>query len=55
MHATHTLLDRMNPQARFRDRADDYARYRPSYPLVAIDPLFAELTLPSIITERSFT
>lgn len=30
-------LYQMNPQSRFSDRAEDYAKYRPSYPSEAID------------------
>ena len=30
-------LHQMNPQSRFSNRAEDYARYRPSYPSEAID------------------
>lgn len=30
-------LHQMNPLARFSDRAEDYAKYRPSYPFEAID------------------
>lgn len=32
-------LHQMNPQTRFSDRAEDYAKYRPSYPAAAIDTL----------------
>ena len=30
-------LHQMNPKSRFSDRAEDYAKYRPSYPIEAID------------------
>lgn len=30
-------IHQMNPQSRFSDRAEDYAKYRPSYPSEAID------------------
>jgi SAM-dependent methyltransferase len=36
-----------NPTRRFSDRADDYARYRPSYPTAAIDAILAGLPPPS--------
>ncbi|MCU0527616.1 MAG: methyltransferase domain-containing protein [Elainella sp. Prado103] len=34
-----TPLYTHNPQQRFSDRADDYAKYRPSYPAAAIDQI----------------
>lgn len=34
-----TPLYAMNPQARFSDRAGDYAKYRPGYPAAAIDSI----------------
>jgi SAM-dependent methyltransferase len=37
----------MNPQDRFSDRAADYAKYRPSYPAVAIDSILEGLDNPS--------
>ncbi|UFP96659.1 class I SAM-dependent methyltransferase [Gloeobacter morelensis] len=39
-------LHRLQPLERFSDRADDYARYRPSYPAAALDAIFAGLTTP---------
>ena len=36
-------LHQMNPQSRFSSRAEDYAKYRPSYPDGVIDRLIAEL------------
>lgn len=36
-------LHQMNPRSRFTSRADDYAKYRPSYPDGVIDRLVAEL------------
>jgi SAM-dependent methyltransferase len=36
--------------ARFDSRADDYARYRPSYPAEAIDAILAGLGKPSALT-----
>lgn len=36
-----------NPTRRFSDRAEDYARYRPSYPAAAIDAILAGLAPPS--------
>jgi hypothetical protein len=36
-------LYQMNPQGRFSDRAQDYAKYRPSYPSEAINCILAEL------------
>ena len=38
----------MNPQGRFRDRADDYAKYRPSYPVEAIDCILEGLGEPEV-------
>ena len=37
------LLHQMNPQSRFTNRAEDYAKYRPSYPSAVIDRIVAEL------------
>lgn len=34
----------MNPLSRFADRADDYAKYRPSYPAATIDTILEGLT-----------
>ena len=39
-------LHQMNPQERFSDRAEDYAKYRPSYPEVAIDCILNGLDKP---------
>lgn len=36
-------LHTMNPQSRFSDRAENYAKYRPSYPPAAIDRVLAGL------------
>lgn len=36
-------LHNLNPQDRFTSRADDYAKYRPSYPTAMIDFIVAEL------------
>ena len=41
------MLHTMNPQDRFSDRAADYAKYRPSYPAVAIDSILEGLDNPS--------
>ncbi len=40
-------LYQMNPQERFSDRAEDYAKYRPSYPSKAIDCILEGLGAPS--------
>ncbi|MBW4698823.1 MAG: class I SAM-dependent methyltransferase [Aphanocapsa lilacina HA4352-LM1] len=39
-------LHRLQPLERFSDRADDYARYRPSYPAAALDAIFKGLATP---------
>lgn len=39
-----------NPLDRFSNRADDYARYRPSYPATAIDAILAGLGEPTGLT-----
>jgi SAM-dependent methyltransferase len=39
----------VNPTGRFSNRADDYARYRPSYPAAAIDALIAGLGAPDTL------
>ncbi|GAC1388890.1 MAG: class I SAM-dependent methyltransferase [Vulcanimicrobiaceae bacterium] len=39
-------LEGMNPQSRFANRADDYAKYRPSYPAAAVDWIFHSLGDP---------
>ena len=36
-------LHQMSPQSRFTSRAEDYAKYRPSYPSTVIDRIVAEL------------
>ncbi len=47
---TQDRLYQMNPQGRFRDRAEDYAKYRPSYPTAAIDCILEGLgTLSQLI------
>ena len=38
-----TALHQMNPQSRFTSRAEDYAKYRPSYPSAVIDSILADL------------
>ncbi len=43
-------LHSQNPQARFSDRAEDYAKYRPSYPVAAISAMLAELGDPAELT-----
>ena len=43
----HPALHEMNPQNRFSSRAEDYARYRPSYPDAVIDRIIADLGNPS--------
>ena len=40
-------LHEMNPTTRFGDRAEDYAKHRPSYPAPAIDAVLAGLGDPS--------
>jgi ubiquinone/menaquinone biosynthesis C-methylase UbiE len=40
-------LYEMNPQGRFSDRAQDYAKYRPSYPPEAIDCILEGLGEPN--------
>lgn len=48
--ATQTPLYTHNPQQRFSDRADDYAKYRPSYPAAAIDQILQGLSdLPDCV------
>ena len=44
---TNDQLYHMNPQGRFSDRAEDYAKYRPSYPSEAIDCILEGLGEPS--------
>jgi SAM-dependent methyltransferase len=40
-----TDLHDMNPTGRFSDRADDYVKYRPSYPAAAIDAILDGLAI----------
>ena len=42
-----TPLHEMNPLCRFSDRAEDYAKYRPSYPTEAIAVVLSELGEPA--------
>jgi len=42
-------LHTLEPLTRFSDRAEDYARYRPSYPEEAIDALLKGLNAPSVL------
>ncbi len=44
---TNDPLYQINPQGRFSNRAEDYAKYRPSYPSEAIDYILAGLDVPS--------
>jgi SAM-dependent methyltransferase len=46
MEDTSPLLHTQNPQQRFSNRAEDYAKYRPSYPTAAIDQILAGLDQP---------
>ncbi|MBX3315715.1 MAG: class I SAM-dependent methyltransferase [Phycisphaeraceae bacterium] len=39
----------LNPTGRFSDRADDYRRFRPSYPAPAIDAILAGLGRPETL------
>lgn len=45
-----TPLHQMNPLGRFCDRAEAYAKYRPSYPTEAITAVLSELGEPSHLT-----
>ncbi len=50
--AIDAILERGKPRptaTRFDRRADDYARYRPSYPAAAIDAIFAGLGEPAAL------
>lgn len=49
-HSALPPLYTQNPLRRFSDRADDYARYRPTYPAEAIDQILAGLPAPSALT-----
>jgi ubiquinone/menaquinone biosynthesis C-methylase UbiE len=42
-------LYEMNPQEQFSDRAQDYAKYRPSYPSKAIDCILEGLNAPNLL------
>ncbi|MBX9254382.1 class I SAM-dependent methyltransferase [Desmonostoc muscorum CCALA 125] len=42
-HSETTPLHTLNPLNRFSDRAEDYVKYRPSYPAAAIDIILEEL------------
>lgn len=42
-------LHQMNPQSRFTSRAEDYAKYRPSYPSEVIDCIFSGLDTSTLI------
>jgi len=46
MEDTPLPLHTQNPQQRFSNRANDYAKYRPSYPETAIDQILAGLGQP---------
>lgn len=43
--------EQLNPQSRFSDRAQDYAKYRPSYPSEAIDCILAGLETSGIAAD----
>ncbi len=42
-HSETTPLHTLNPLNRFSDKAEDYVKYRPSYPAAAIDIIFEGL------------
>lgn len=44
-------LHQMNPQSRFTSRAEDYVKYRPSYPNEAIDRIVAGLDSQAIAAD----
>jgi ubiquinone/menaquinone biosynthesis C-methylase UbiE len=44
-----SALHNLNPQGRFTSRAEDYAKYRPSYPSAVIDRILAGLGNISLI------
>lgn len=46
---TNEQLHQINPQERFSNRAEDYAKYRPSYPAEAIDYILNKLGESGII------
>jgi SAM-dependent methyltransferase len=47
MEETPLPLYAQNPQQRFSNRANDYAKYRPSYPAAAIDQILSGLESPT--------
>jgi SAM-dependent methyltransferase len=47
---TNPPLHELNPTTRFEDRAGDYANYRPSYPLIAIEAVIERLGPASALT-----
>ncbi|PSB29412.1 class I SAM-dependent methyltransferase [Stenomitos frigidus] len=50
MQTEPTPLHAMNPLCRFSDRAEDYAKYRPSYPTEAITAVLSGLGEPAHLT-----
>jgi SAM-dependent methyltransferase len=50
MQTDSTPLHAMNPLCRFSDRAEDYAKYRPSYPEEAITAVLSGLGEPAHLT-----
>ncbi|MBF2004664.1 MAG: class I SAM-dependent methyltransferase [Chlorogloeopsis fritschii C42_A2020_084] len=46
-HPASTPLHTLNPLNRFSDRVEDYVKYRPSYPVAAIDKILEGLAHPS--------
>jgi SAM-dependent methyltransferase len=48
MDETLLPLHAQNPQQRFSNRAEDYAKYRPSYPAAAIDQILSGLEQPTV-------
>ncbi|MBW4533588.1 MAG: class I SAM-dependent methyltransferase [Pleurocapsa minor HA4230-MV1] len=51
MSNNNKQLYQLNPQSRFSDRAQDYAKYRPSYPSEAIDCILAGLDTSGIAAD----
>jgi SAM-dependent methyltransferase len=47
--ARHDQPSDLNPTGRFSDRADDYKKYRPSYPREAIDAIVEGLGAPALL------
>jgi SAM-dependent methyltransferase len=47
MDETLLPLYAQHPRQRFSNRADDYAKYRPSYPAAAIDQILSDLEQPT--------